>query len=407
MTTNPAIGTGAVIPTSYTDEANAAYAQANVALNVAQSAFAQANSGGSGGSGANVSVSVNQTAHGFFVGNVITFSNSVYALANAANSSTLGIGIVSVVPNANYFTFVEAGTIYGLSGLVSNQYYYTSINAAGQLTTVEPTTGFSNPLLLSITSNNAIVLPYRPSAANFAFSQDNTIANLAFNRANSSFSNVRVSSNDSNFTWTQAGSLGVVSTGSSSNSINLIAGNGTSLYVDTTNNAIRINSVLPGTNLSFSNTPTNISGTTFYYNLATAWTFTNKQSIQITGVLYHSNVSNSIGFGFHRPASNCGYYLASQPDGNFVLYRYANGVSTSLGATGGGVIPAVKSYQNIKLSISIDAGNSQFFTAAISNYSFQKIFNDTTFDLTSGTWTIGAQASQFSDIGNTRYYIEP
>lgn len=140
--------------------AAAAFAQANTDLYIANLAFDKANTSKPA---ENVSISVNQTGHGFVVGNVITFTNGAYALANAANGNTLGIGIISVVPNANYFTFVEAGTIYGLSGLSQGQYYYTAVNAAGQLTTVEPTAGYSNPLMLATTTNNAIVFPYRPS----------------------------------------------------------------------------------------------------------------------------------------------------------------------------------------------------------------------------------------------------
>jgi hypothetical protein len=106
---------------------------------------------------------VSQTAHGFLVGEAIYYTGITWAKAKADSADTLGIGLVSVVTDADNFTVALPGIIVGLTGLVSGQYYFVSTAIAGQLTTTEPTTGFSNPLLFATSTTSGIVLGFRPS----------------------------------------------------------------------------------------------------------------------------------------------------------------------------------------------------------------------------------------------------
>ena len=116
----------------------------------------------SGGSGENVSWSVTQSAHGFSVGDVIYNNGTNYVKAQANATGTLGIFVVSAVPNVNTFTATFSGKIT-LSSLTAGQYYFVSTTSAGNFTTTEPTTGYSNPILFALSTTEAVVLPYRPT----------------------------------------------------------------------------------------------------------------------------------------------------------------------------------------------------------------------------------------------------
>lgn len=111
-----------------------------------------------------LSVAVNQVAHGFSTQQVVYFNGTVWALAQADASSTLGLAVVAVVDVDNFIAYL-AGQVTGLSGLTAGQYYFVSDSVAGSLTTTEPTaqTSYSNPLLFALSATSGIVLPFRPS----------------------------------------------------------------------------------------------------------------------------------------------------------------------------------------------------------------------------------------------------
>lgn len=93
--------------------------------------------GGGGGSGG--TLDVNQTAHGFAVGDALYFTGSAYAKAQAdAEATYYVVGVVGVVTNANNFKLAMSGEVSGLSGLTSGAIYYLSETVAGQLEDAKP-----------------------------------------------------------------------------------------------------------------------------------------------------------------------------------------------------------------------------------------------------------------------------
>jgi len=98
---------------------------------------------------------INQTTHGFSVGNVLKFTGTVYALAQANSlSNSEVIGIVSEVIDTDNFILITDGYIDTLSGLTAGSIYYLSDLTAGALTTTEPLliTPFSIPLLVALST---------------------------------------------------------------------------------------------------------------------------------------------------------------------------------------------------------------------------------------------------------------
>ena len=122
----------------------------------------QTTAGGAGGSGESVSWSVTQTSHGLAVGDVIYNNGTNYVKAQADDTATLGLFVVSAVADANTFTATFSGKIT-LSSLTAGEYYFVSNSTAGAYVATEPTSGYSNPILFALSTTEAVVLPYRPS----------------------------------------------------------------------------------------------------------------------------------------------------------------------------------------------------------------------------------------------------
>jgi len=104
--------------------------------------------------------SINQASHGFAVGDVIYYTGSAYAKAKADAASTVhAVGVVSVVSDANNFTFVNEGLITGLSGLSSGSIYYLSGGTAGASTATAPTTAghFDKQVFIATSTTTAYV----------------------------------------------------------------------------------------------------------------------------------------------------------------------------------------------------------------------------------------------------------
>ena len=118
--------------------------------------------GGGSGGGSGASKEITQ-ANSFAVGDVVYFTGSTYAKAqaNAANTAE-AIGVVSKA-SASKFTLTELGYITGLSGLTPGEVYFLSDSVAGGLTVNEPTTigSISKPMLIADSATSAYVLNYR------------------------------------------------------------------------------------------------------------------------------------------------------------------------------------------------------------------------------------------------------
>lgn len=109
-------------------------------------------------------VTVSQASHGFQPLTALYRSGTGYQKAISNDRNTLGVMVVVATPDANTFDIAVCGIVNGLSGLLPGQYYYVSDTAPGVLTTLEPVTQthYSNPLLLALEGDTAIVLPFRP-----------------------------------------------------------------------------------------------------------------------------------------------------------------------------------------------------------------------------------------------------
>lgn len=127
-----------------------------------------------GGSGS--TISVNQTGHGFAVGDVIKRSGSAYAKAQADSAANAEvIGIVSAVADANNFTYSVGGEITGLTGLTDNTVYFLSPTTAGALTDTEPSSAghVSKPLLWSKGTTSGVFFNQRGALIADAVTADN------------------------------------------------------------------------------------------------------------------------------------------------------------------------------------------------------------------------------------------
>lgn len=140
----------------------------------------QTPTGATGATGAKEAI--NQTAHGFSVGNAVKFASSVWAKAqadSAANAEVLGI--VETVTDVDNFTVVYGGRIAGLSGLTANTTYYLDASTAGALTSTEPTgTNVSKPVLYATSTTSGVVLIQRGLIEGTEDAQLASLADLSF-----------------------------------------------------------------------------------------------------------------------------------------------------------------------------------------------------------------------------------
>ncbi len=108
---------------------------------------------------------VNQTTHGFSVGDIVRLSGaSTYTEAQADSASNAEVaGIVSAVADTDNFTLTTGGHVTGLSGLTANTVYFLDPSTAGATTSTEPSTAnqVSRPVYIADTTTSAILLPYR------------------------------------------------------------------------------------------------------------------------------------------------------------------------------------------------------------------------------------------------------
>lgn len=113
--------------------------------------------------GANVQLSISQTAHGFAEKDVLRYGTGSFAKARAnleANCIDV-VGIVVSVTDANTFVLHFSGQATGLdAGLTANTVYYLSEATAGLLTATKPTSGYILPILKTQdVATTALMLP--------------------------------------------------------------------------------------------------------------------------------------------------------------------------------------------------------------------------------------------------------
>jgi len=96
---------------------------------------------GGGGSGESVAIAVNQTTHGFDVGDIVyRDSGGTFELALAdADSTSEVMGMVSEDTDADNFVYTKIGRVTGLSGLTDGTTYFLSPTVAGGYTATAPT----------------------------------------------------------------------------------------------------------------------------------------------------------------------------------------------------------------------------------------------------------------------------
>lgn len=109
-------------------------------------------------------IQITQAAHGFTVGQILSFNGSAYVLAMAdvvADSEV--VGIVSSVIDSGHFSLTPGGLVSGLSGLTAGSVYFLSPTSAGALTTTEPTAvgQVSKPLMIAISTTSGYFINMR------------------------------------------------------------------------------------------------------------------------------------------------------------------------------------------------------------------------------------------------------
>jgi hypothetical protein len=101
--------------------------------------------------------SINQTAHGFVVGDVVRNNAGTWVKSQANNAVNSEVfGIVTTVAGANDFTITISGS-FSLSGLTAGARYFLSPTTAGAYTVTEPTTigQVSKPIFFAVSTTEA------------------------------------------------------------------------------------------------------------------------------------------------------------------------------------------------------------------------------------------------------------
>lgn len=107
-------------------------------------------------------MSINQTAHGFAVGNYVVYdkTTSSWKKANITGNYAVGsIGRVVDVESANSFEIKVFGIIVDYAGLTPGEFYYAKDDGTGGLT-VTPPTNVIQAVLFALPGNKAVELSY-------------------------------------------------------------------------------------------------------------------------------------------------------------------------------------------------------------------------------------------------------
>ena len=117
---------------------------------------------GGGGSSTGNTTDITQSSHGFAAKDAIRHNGSSWVKAQADDTSTLALGIVTAVADSNNFTVAQAGRFTISShGLTVGQWFYLSADTAGGLTSTEP--AISQPIVYVESASVIFVYPYRPT----------------------------------------------------------------------------------------------------------------------------------------------------------------------------------------------------------------------------------------------------
>lgn len=114
-------------------------------------------------SGENITKEINQTSHGFILGDYIGWSGGTYNKAVAdGNYDGEFVGLITEVVDSNNFKVTYAGYISGLTGLSASTTYWLSPTVDGEITTTEPNTNgqIAKPILFADSTTSAWILSY-------------------------------------------------------------------------------------------------------------------------------------------------------------------------------------------------------------------------------------------------------
>ena len=115
-----------------------------------------------GGGGGATQFEVNQSTHGFSLGDGIYHNGTSWQAGLADDADTLATYVVIQVVDANNFVAADFGRIEATAhGFTVGEFYYLSETVAGQPTTTLPTI-FSNPLFYVESDNILQIKVYRP-----------------------------------------------------------------------------------------------------------------------------------------------------------------------------------------------------------------------------------------------------
>lgn len=125
-------------------------------------------SGDAGGGGGEtvvpLTIDVNQTGHGYVVGDWLRHNGTSYVKAQADSASnSRAIGVVIEVVDVDNFILQAGGYVETLSGLTAGTQYYLSPSSAGAMTATEPTAEdqISKPIFIADSTTSGWVLNQR------------------------------------------------------------------------------------------------------------------------------------------------------------------------------------------------------------------------------------------------------
>lgn len=119
--------------------------------------------GGAGAGG--TSIEINETAHGFAVGDGIYHDGTNWLEAQADDGTTLAQFVVTEVVDVDNVVAYQFGQVTITShGFTVGEYYFLDATVAGTPTATEPSSGYSCPLFYVLDANTLIINVYRPSS---------------------------------------------------------------------------------------------------------------------------------------------------------------------------------------------------------------------------------------------------
>ena len=132
--------------------------------------------GGSGGSGAAISFSVSQTAHGFAVLTPVFYDigANAWAKAKANSADTLATHVVTAVADADTFTAGQVGKFTVTGHGFAEGFWFTSAETEGSV--VQSDSTYSNPVFFVIDANTVFLPGYRPAASEGLFGMTEAVA---------------------------------------------------------------------------------------------------------------------------------------------------------------------------------------------------------------------------------------